>query len=103
MTLERWNDDRLDKLAEAVAQTSQNLHSITAAQLELVRTVERIVQSMDSLSDNQLNIAQSLEKLVNVQAQLAEHMACTNAATERLDRLMDYLIGRDGERISRGD
>ena len=41
-----------------------------------------------------------IEALVesNSRQQLAEQQASSNAAVERLDRILDYLIRRDGER-----
>lgn len=57
-----------------------------------------MIQIQQTLAETQRSISQSVEQLTGVQTQLGENLACTNAAVERLDRLMDYLIKQDGER-----
>jgi chromosome segregation ATPase len=115
--------DRIEALAESntqqLAQLSQTTQFLTSAQLELARSidiltrrVDRVEQQVESiaqqvstlidsqrtLTDSQQSLAQSMERLVAIQEQLAQQQASTNAAVERLDRILDYLIRRDGER-----
>ncbi|MUG95462.1 hypothetical protein F7734_25100 [Scytonema sp. UIC 10036] len=54
--------------------------------------------SQQSLVESQRSLLQSMERLTVVEQQLPEQQVSTNASVERLDRILDYLIRRDGER-----
>lgn len=108
--------DRIEALIESnsqqLAQLSQTTQFLTAAQLELARSldvltrrIDRVEQQVTTLADSQIvlidsqhSLSQSMERLTSVQERIAEQQAFTNAAVERLDRILDYLIRRDGDR-----
>ncbi|MEC4817458.1 MAG: hypothetical protein SAK29_29940 [Scytonema sp. PMC 1069.18] len=108
--------DRIEALVESnsrqLNQLSQTTQFLTSAQLELARSVDIVTRRMDRVEEQVSQLAesqqilvesqrtafQSMERLTVVQEQLAEQQASTNAAVERLDRILDYLIRRDGER-----
>ena len=133
MTVERWDDERLDQLASTVEKSLQDIQTLTTAQSEiaqgmglltqtisqfndrmcaLIDIIERIekqhealVNSQQRLTETQLGMTQSMERMseiqermAQVQERLAHNLASSDAAVERLDRLVDYLIRQDGER-----
>ncbi|MBR8838712.1 MAG: hypothetical protein DSM106950_33095 [Stigonema ocellatum SAG 48.90 = DSM 106950] len=55
-----------------------------------------MVTSQQALIESQRSLSQSMVRLITVQEQLAEQQSSSNAAVERLDRILDYLIRRDG-------
>ena len=107
MTRDNWTDDRIDRLADVV-------ENIAKGQGMLIQSVERITETQGKLADAhalltqhqpevttaQAEIAHSVAQLTRTVLQLRDMVVSTNAAVERLDQLMDYLLQRDLERDS---
>lgn len=105
MTRDNWTDDRIDRLADVV-------ENIAKGQGMLIQSVERITETQGKLADAhalltqhqpevttaQAEIAHSVAQLTRTVLQLRDMVVSTNAAVERLDQLMDYLLQRDLER-----
>ncbi len=106
-TRDNWTDDRIDRLADVV-------ENIAKGQGMLIQSVERITETQGKLADAhalltqhqpevttaQAEIAHSVAQLTRTVLQLRDMVVSTNAAVERLDQLMDYLLQRDLERDS---
>lgn len=92
----------LQLLAERTAENTVAIQQNTAA----------IDQTLGFVQENRQQLQQTMlavERLANAQMELARSVdeererfeqtqASTNAALERIDRIMDYLMRRDGER-----
>ncbi len=78
--------ESLDRLAEGLALNAQNQNNtqqnILETQTTLARTIEQLTQQQ--------------EQLIQQQAQLVTNQAETKAAIEKIDRVLDYLMRRDG-------
>jgi methyl-accepting chemotaxis protein len=110
---------RMDELAQQQAQTAARLDEfIYQSQRLLTQNAERMIQHEGRLErlDGVMAMLSRLQdrqqaQLENQQSQMAhqqaqiermdrdyeEHRRTTNAALERIDRLLDYLIRRDQE------
>ncbi|MGK7897706.1 MAG: hypothetical protein AB4372_29840 [Xenococcus sp. (in: cyanobacteria)] len=80
--------ESLERLAEGLALNAQNQNntqqSILETQTTLARTIEQVTQQQ--------------AQLIEQQAQLITNQAETRAAIEKIDRVLDYLMRRDGDR-----
>ncbi len=81
MSIKIWSDERLDRLAETVERLSTS-----------VETLSRIAQL------HQDNIEGTRTQFQETIARLIENVTELRAGQERQERLLDYLIRRDGQR-----
>jgi hypothetical protein len=81
MSIERWTDERLDRL-------SMNLES-------LVRVVQL---QQDNMEEMRLQQQEMNARLTEMSTQLVQNVTELRAGQERQERLLDYLIRRDGQR-----
>lgn len=81
MPIERWDDERLNELAALVAADTQLMN-----------------ESLPGLASLQTELAKSQLKLAQVVERLDEAIQELRAGQERHDRILDYLLRRDGER-----
>jgi chromosome segregation ATPase len=99
-------DDRLDRaerlilgLAQAGDRTQQQVDSNSQAIAQTQRQIDQTQRQID------LN-SQAIEQLIQIQRQTFERsesqMDSIRASLERIDRIMDYLMRRDGDRPSEG-
>jgi hypothetical protein len=88
MSIERWSDERLDRLAETVERQSTNIEALA-----------RIAQlQQDNTEGMRSQIQESNIRFTEIIAQITENLTELRAGQERQERLLDYLIRRDGER-----
>ena len=78
--------ESLDRLAEGLALNAENQNNtqqnILETQTTLARTIEQLTQQQG--------------QLIQQQTQLVTNQAETRAAIEKIDRVLDYLMRRDG-------
>lgn len=100
------------KLSECINQVIKQQENASLSQQKILIMMEqmgtqqqKIVEAQSMLTQSQSNFAEMISQVVLAQAQMTEIVAnlkenlnSAQAAVERLDRLMDYLIRRDGER-----
>lgn len=96
MTLKRWTDERMDKLTMAVEANTQVAAQLAQGQKAITDVMERMANSQAGLSDSQSGLTKILERL-------EASIASTNAAVERLERIVDYLLKRDQEATLQDD
>jgi predicted nucleic acid-binding Zn-ribbon protein len=88
MSTERWTDERLDRL-------SMNLES-------LVRVVQLQQGNMEEMRLQQQEMNERYQemntRLTEISTQLVQNVTELRAGQERQERLLDYLIRRDGQR-----
>ncbi len=88
MTIERWTDERLDRLStniEALYRISQ-LHqeNLEGMRGQFLATIDRLTENVTELRAGQ----ERYEKMMNE----------LQAGQERQERILDYLIRRDGQK-----
>lgn len=115
----------LDRLTAAQAQTQTQVDQLTAAQTQTQSRLEQLVESQTQLDErveqfifhSQRLVTQHADRLDRLegqterleaivrmlnrnyeaqQSQLREFQATTNAALERIDRVLDYLVRQSG-------
>lgn len=105
MTLQHWNDERLDRLAESVEKVTAEVQSLTTDVQELKAELR------SGFAETRSNIA-ALTRLAQLQQDNMEGMRAQFDATlarmdqailelragqQRQDAILDYLIRRDGQ------
>ena len=80
-------------------QHKQIAYLIEAQKSSLERE-KMITRQIERLVDIHSQQSQVMQKLTDGLGRLADNLASTNAALERIERVVDYLMKRDGE-ISR--
>lgn len=88
----------VEKLTYRLSQMEKHQEFLIQSQEKLLNNQETIGQSMTGMSQSSQQLLESITHLDRMRAQLTDNLGSTNAAVERLDRLVDYLIRRDGER-----
>ncbi len=89
---------------------TQELETLRAKQIAFLieaqkSSLERekmITRQIERLAEIHSQQSQVMQKLTDGLGKLADNLASTNAALERMERVVDYLMKRDGE-ISRSD
>lgn len=106
MTRDNWTDDRIDRLADVVENIAkgqgmliQSVERITETQGRLADAHALLTQHQPEVSTAQAELAHSVAQLTRTVLQLRDMVVSTNAAVERLDRLMDFLMRRDLEHL----
>ncbi|NJL21313.1 MAG: hypothetical protein HC895_11580 [Leptolyngbyaceae cyanobacterium SM1_3_5] len=89
------NSEAIEAIRELTAQNSRDIAALQVLAAETNRTVTTTVLSVDRLSSAILALAQGFDQDQEANRQA---LASINAALERIDRILDYLIGRDGDR-----
>lgn len=89
------NPEQTDNLTERVDSLEVNMLDV---KVSLNRLVDITFENQQQLRATM----QAVDRLAEVQMQYMQHADSTttsiNAAIERMDRLFDYLLRRDGER-----
>lgn len=82
-------------------QFQQRLDQLAASQQSVIETQGIILNSVDRLANTVDNLAHTVDNLAHTvdknATKTAQEMATLTAAIERLDRIIDYLMRRDGE------
>jgi ABC-type transporter Mla subunit MlaD len=90
-------DRRLEQLVAITEAHSQQIESNAKSIEALSSTVATVSTAVDGLAA----IQQQLVEIISEEREdMREFRATTGAALERIDRVMDYLMKRDGERNS---
>ncbi|GAB1539519.1 hypothetical protein NUACC21_21860 [Scytonema sp. NUACC21] len=89
---------RVDRVEQQVSLLAESQQAIIETQRSTLESVGQLAQNTGQLAQNTGQLAQNMERLTAIQQQLTEQQASTNAAVERLDRILDYLLRRDSER-----
>jgi hypothetical protein len=92
--------DRLESVDQLNAEQVSALIESHRASLEREKIFAR---QMERLTNIQAQQAEMLHKLTDNMGKLVDHLGSANAAIERLDRVLDYLMRRDAERGSPKD
>ena len=90
MTIERWTDERLDKLAETVVQTAESMG-------RAADTVNQLITGMNQLNQRTETIALAVERMTDVQLQtfrvIEEMQAEVRGLQTENRRILDHLFG----------
>ncbi len=90
MTIERWNDERLDKLAETVVQTAESVG-------RAADTVNQLITGMNQLNQRTETISLAVERMTDVQLQtfrvIEEMQAEVKGLQTENRRILDHLFG----------
>ena len=95
---------KVDSLAESQAQTQTQLDQLSSRVSEFVFHVQRLLTQQGERLIPLEGQAERLEAVVRLlnrnyeaqQSQLQEFQQTTNAALERIDRVLDYLLREQG-------
>jgi ABC-type transporter Mla subunit MlaD len=90
-------DRRLEQLVAVTEAHSQQIESNAKSIEALSTTVTTVTRAVDGLASVQEQLVQIIEE---DREDMREFRATTGAALERIDRVMDYLMRRDGEKNS---
>ncbi len=85
MTIERWTDERLDKLIELVETNTQVIAQLAQGQ-------KAITDIIDRLSTSQMGLAESQSKLTRVIEHMDCRLASTTAAVDQLEAIVTRLL-----------
>ena len=77
-------------------QAKQVAFLMEAQKLSLERE-KMIARQLERLADIHAQQAEIMQKLTDGLGKLADNLASANAAIERIERVVDYLMKRDGE------
>ncbi len=82
----------------------QRLEQFSSDSAERIQTLETIAlnqnDTQQTILETQATLARTAEQLTQQQEQLINNQAETRAAIEKIDRVLDYLMRRDGDRGS---
>jgi DNA anti-recombination protein RmuC len=81
-----------EAIVQAQAASLQQQEAIVQAQATGFQQQEAIIRQVERLAEFQVQLAQIVERLTHTVERLDSDLLSTNAAVERLDRLMDYLM-----------
>lgn len=88
MTIERWTDDRIDRLSTNI----EALYRIAQLQQDkLAGTRAQFLVTIDRLTENVTERCAGQERYERMMSKL-------HAGQERQERILDYLIRRDGQK-----
>ena len=80
----------------------QRLEQFSSDSAERIQTLETIAlnqnDTQQTILETQATLARTAEQLTQQQEQLINNQAETRAAIEKIDRVLDYLMRRDGNR-----
>jgi hypothetical protein len=95
-------ESRLDQIeailqltAERAAENAIAIQQNTVAIQENRQQLQRTMLAVERLANAQMEIVRAFDE---DRQRFEQTQASTNAALERIDRIMDYLMRRDGER-----
>lgn len=92
------NRDRISRLESVATQNVENIETLAQFSRDSAARLQALETATLNLTDNQQNILEIQESQARTQQQLAENLAEIRAASERYDRILDYLMQRDGDR-----
>ncbi|WP_036489715.1 hypothetical protein [Myxosarcina sp. GI1] len=92
------NRDRISRLESVASQNADNIETLAQFSRDSAARLRALETATLNLTDNQQNILGIQETQARTQQQLAENLAEIRAASEKYDRILDYLLRRDGER-----
>lgn len=119
MTQENYSEQKIAHLAQHLVNISQQLELFAQSQEKLLdqqkvyqKDLDRLITIVDQVSQNQQEIAnqqirlvqnnenllQSIDNLVTVYSKMVDQQNENKAATEHLERVVDYLLRRDKEK-----
>lgn len=112
MANERWDDERLDRLADGVVANQQQIQAnqqqiqanstaIGSSRQDIQVLLEgqtRLQNLQVELGETQSRLGRNQELLVEVLADVRTNLTELRAGQERQERILDYLLRRDGER-----
>jgi Ni,Fe-hydrogenase III large subunit len=84
-------------LTQRVNQLEEQLEKLSQNALQTTEHVSLLVEAQQGFLQREQNILQNLERLTVMTEQIIQQQASTNAAVERQERILDYLMGRDGK------
>jgi ABC-type transporter Mla subunit MlaD len=101
MTTERWTDENLDRLADAVSQNSQDIRSLLTVMNRHQDNFDVMVAQMGRLQEAQGRLREDLISTINlVQGVVGEVRTIADEVrglqTENR-RIMDHLFGNNNE------
>jgi septal ring factor EnvC (AmiA/AmiB activator) len=82
----------MDRLTERTNRLEGRQEKIVYIMEKMQEQQEKLIQAQQMLAQTQYRVTESAEVSTGLQAQLADNLASTNAAVERLDRLMDFVF-----------
>jgi ABC-type transporter Mla subunit MlaD len=85
VSIERWTDERLDKLVELVETNTQVIAQLAQGQ-------KAITDIIDRLSTSQMGLAESQSKLTHVLEQMDCRLTSTTAAVDQLEAIVTRLL-----------
>lgn len=92
------NRDRLSRLENLATQNADNIDTLAQFSRDSAARLQALETATLNLTDNQQTILGIQEAQARTQQQLAENLTEIKAASEKYDRILDYLMRRDGER-----
>ncbi len=93
MTEERL--DRLERIVESLANTASHIMDAQETQQE---SIQRLGESIQRLTDGQLGLQTQMGLISEAVLDLRQMTRELKAGQERQERILDYLVGRDGDR-----
>jgi len=86
-------------------QTIQDkqLAFLIEAQKSSLEREKMITRQLERLADIHSQQAEVMQKLADSLGKLTDNLASANAAIERIERVVDYLMKRDGEKTNSSD
>jgi TolA-binding protein len=100
------NGDRLDRMEAILLSVVEQVAENTVAIRDTNQQVRQAMLAVERLSNAQMELARAFDedrqRFEQFQTRFEQTQASTNAALERIDRIMDYLMRRDGERGAEG-
>lgn len=85
-------------LRESLIKLAENQRELIVNQKETTKTQQDLTTNLQSLSEHLKAFATSMEQISQIQMQMADNQSSLRAAIERIERVLDYLLRRDGER-----
>ncbi len=107
MTIERWTDERLDQLASMVAQiagaVNENRSQIAENSRQIAENGQQIAENGRQIDNLRISVTELREgqailtqMFVQEREAMQDFRRTTNAALDRIDRTLDYLMRERG-------
>jgi DNA-binding FrmR family transcriptional regulator len=91
------SSDRLDRIEALVESNAKSIQALSTTVASVQQQIVTVSTAVDGLAAIQQQLVQIIEE---DREDMREFRATTGAALERIDRVMDYLMRRDGEKNS---
>lgn len=92
-------EENINTLTQRSLQTEEHISALAQRFVQTDEQISALTQSQQLLTDNQNTLLRSMNEVYStIIPRITEEITALQASNERLDRIIDYLLRRDGDR-----